>query len=140
VSGRNNGCGFCPNVRFEDGEFKEDNKKHWMNKAKARELIFLVFLELFIFKFFTLCFKFYIRFVNLKHTCLHRPSLICIKMEFQLQCVHWGRLKSICLFHGPGRSVKVQEGGKILMILGLLINIFYIVPLIFLLFTFYAFS
>jgi hypothetical protein len=57
-----------------------------------------------------------------------------------LQCVHWGRLKSFYLFHGPRRSVEVQEGGKILRTLGLLIIIYYIVPLVLLLFTFYSFK
>ena len=55
---------------------------------------------------------------------------------FKIQCVQGGRLTSFCLFHGPGRSVEVQEGGKISITLGLLINIYYIVQMSIFIFTF----
>jgi hypothetical protein len=57
-----------------------------------------------------------------------------------LQCVHWGRLKSFCLFHQPGRSVEALDGGTILMALGLLINIYNIVEQIIFIFPPFAVS
>ena len=59
-----------------------------------------------------------------------------ILLKEDIKCVHWGRLKSFCLFHEPGRSMVVQKGGKILMTLVLLINICYIVQLFIFIFTF----
>ena len=38
-----------------------------------------------------------------------------------LQCVQKRRLKSVCLFIGPGRPVEVKECGKISVTLGHLI-------------------
>ena len=65
----NNGSRFCPNVTFENDEFKEDNKALNDQGEGERELM-LVFLKLFIFNLFKLSFNFFnitsIGFVNIK--------------------------------------------------------------------------
>jgi hypothetical protein len=73
----NDWFGFCPNVTFEDDEFKDDNKAlNDQDECKGTNSFF-VFLKLIIFKLFRLCFYFFniasIRFV-LKNTnvCRHQ--------------------------------------------------------------------
>ena len=64
------GSGFCPNVTFEDDEFKEDNEALNDQGKGERELMLFVFLKLFIFNLFRLSFNFFnitsIGFVNIK--------------------------------------------------------------------------
>jgi hypothetical protein len=88
----------------------------------------------FIFCQASFCF---IQKINTFKTC---PQHKGDEFKSSIQCVHWGRLKSFCLFHGPGRSVDAQDGGKFLMTLGLLINMYYIVQQIFFFSSFFTTS
>jgi hypothetical protein len=72
------GSGFCPNVTFEEDEFKEDNKA-------SNDQCFFVFLKLFIFNLSRLSFNFLnitsIGFVNIKkHVCRHQSKGYFYKM------------------------------------------------------------
>jgi hypothetical protein len=53
----NEGFGFCPNVTFEDDEFKEENKM-LNDQGEGEGTNSCVFLELFIFKLFSLSVNF----------------------------------------------------------------------------------
>ena len=74
----NEGSGFCPNVTFEDDEFKDNKALKDHGEGKRELVLIFVFLKLFIFNLFRLSFNFFnitiIGLVNIKKTCLQAPG------------------------------------------------------------------